>query len=798
MLSGNLIRKKSAVTGDGAISFGEIGSRSGEQKKREFLWSIVSACLVLAAIGNYWFSLLDLNVNGVIVLVAGFLVVIASQWVWFFARRKWIWPVGLAGGIVLLLLVFLSYWKNGYALAVNACISLWQKVVPMQYTVYYVDPDRSASASLVVFLLLLVALLALFFAYIIRSGSVLLTVLICLVQGGAEVVFGSFQKPWASVFVYLALGFLIAETIFQKHALQGFAGISLMLLVPALLLGGLFLVSAWHNMEKPKAFQEAQEKTEKKISVWRYGENHDGLTDGDFTGLDYLDRSDHTVLEVTMDYPSSYYLKGFVGSEYVTNGWKAPKAGTVSQDSDLFYWLHNNGLSGFTQLSTVALLTDTTDTDTKQQVQLSVKNVDASRKYLYVPYELLNTPMASRQIGDYSMLTEGLHGQDSYSMRALSNQVKYSQALAAGLILKEKDEDPTVLTYLDNEAHYNRLAYRDNLDVPEDLQDLFSSIFKNSQIKKGESHLDYVEAKQNISYYLSTEMKETGEIDPYSGKEDFVYDFLINEKQGYDVHFASAAVMMFRYFGIPARYVEGYLITKDTAAEAKAGEPVAVQGTEAHAWAEYYHDGIGWVPFESTPSYLNKMEQPEEYKSLSILASKYQEELKRQKEQKEQEAGKPDDNQDMEQNKDDSIFNKEHMKIWIFWLILLLILLLLIAWVVRYMRIRNRRRLAEDPDPFTGICGVYAYVDELLSRYGIKASALPGGRADGLARVFSEDCARAYQDFVEIRQEAVYSTHTMSPDQRDQARAFRHLILSQVKEKSGTLQWLKYRYWYYF
>lgn len=41
--------------------------------------------------------------------------------------------------------------------------------------------------------------------------------------------------------------------------------------------------------------------------------------------------------------------------------------------------------------------------------------------------------------------------------------------------------------------------------------------------------------------------------------EDFVNKFLNETKKGYCTHFASAAVLMFRYMGIPARYVEGYV-----------------------------------------------------------------------------------------------------------------------------------------------------------------------------------------------------------------------------------------------
>ncbi|MEI3176058.1 MAG: transglutaminase domain-containing protein [Lachnospiraceae bacterium] len=92
---------------------------------------------------------------------------------------------------------------------------------------------------------------------------------------------------------------------------------------------------------------------------------------------------------------------------------------------------------------------------------------------------------------------------------------------------------------------------------------------------------------------------------------------LKNTKEGYSVHFASAAVLMFRYYGIPARYVEGYLITPEDAKAMTAGEAYALDDTHAHAWAEYYQDGVGWLPFEATPSYLNVMGQAEQFQDIS-------------------------------------------------------------------------------------------------------------------------------------------------------------------------------------
>ena len=96
---------------------------------------------------------------------------------------------------------------------------------------------------------------------------------------------------------------------------------------------------------------------------------------------------------------------------------------------------------------------------------------------------------------------------------------------------------------------------------------------------------DYV--RSSASYDLNTPKMPLG--------QDFVLWFLKSSDTGYCVHFASATVAMLRAMGIPARYVAGYLV------DAERGEWVTVTTDDAHAWAEFYLPGLGWVPLESTP-----------------------------------------------------------------------------------------------------------------------------------------------------------------------------------------------------
>ena len=77
-------------------------------------------------------------------------------------------------------------------------------------------------------------------------------------------------------------------------------------------------------------------------------------------------------------------------------------------------------------------------------------------------------------------------------------------------------------------------------------------------------------------------------------EDNIAVAFLEEYKSGICQHYATAATLLFRAMGIPARYTVGFV------ADAKAGEFVGVSTAEAHAWVEVYLDGIGWVAVEVT------------------------------------------------------------------------------------------------------------------------------------------------------------------------------------------------------
>ena len=78
---------------------------------------------------------------------------------------------------------------------------------------------------------------------------------------------------------------------------------------------------------------------------------------------------------------------------------------------------------------------------------------------------------------------------------------------------------------------------------------------------------------------------------------DPVEDFIFRRSEGHCELFASAAVLILRAIGIPARYVTGFRGGDWNT----VGGYVAVRADRAHAWAEAFLPDTGWVRVDATP-----------------------------------------------------------------------------------------------------------------------------------------------------------------------------------------------------
>ena len=91
--------------------------------------------------------------------------------------------------------------------------------------------------------------------------------------------------------------------------------------------------------------------------------------------------------------------------------------------------------------------------------------------------------------------------------------------------------------------------------------------------------------------------------------------FLFEVKQGYCVHFATAAVAILREYGLPVRYDEGYVASGFRRAygeDVVANFMTSIYDYNAHAWIEVYFPYMGWVQYEVTPNHAADMYDSEE------------------------------------------------------------------------------------------------------------------------------------------------------------------------------------------
>lgn len=739
---------------------------------------LLAASLLTAALMGLMISLFSLPVFFLWPVLLGVLAA-ATVCLMDGTRLSWLPAAAWMTACLLTVLVLPGTVTNGLAQLLDDVLKAWQQLHARNYTSFLAQED--GNTGLTVVLCMLGVLCGLWSIHYVRQPSGLRFWPLAVILAAAAVLFAPMVSVWWLLLAALTVLLLYAAHFgggkqYSSAALRTWGRLAAVLLVCVTVLGG------WNqDAARPAVVDTAARWVAKQADTLRYGSSA-GLPEGDMTKVGPRRTTEDTMLEVTMTQPTSYYLRGFVGETYANSRWTVLDSKTLSEAADTFYWLHQDGFYAQSQLTTAAQagVSDVLRYDNT----VTVQNIGASGKYLYAPYELLadSDVLDAAQIGDRTLLASGLRGQRTYSFHASDNIITQYQRLAAALL----EETEQTNAFLNTEAAYNRFVYDHYTDIPDDIRGFLEEKLGGYEKDAGQVHFDYRRAKQNILFYLTTYITYEENVLPITGG-DFALTFLDGTQSGYDVHYATAAALMFRYYGIPARYVEGFLVTKDDAAHMTAGQTLPVDGSRAHAWVEYYQDGLGWLPFEVTPPYFSAMEKAERYQSISGLVG--QAPLEDTPEQ-------PDDTdaRDPVTEALRELWLKHGMTVLLVLLVSLAVVLaaVLLGRILReWRRTRQRKASFFGADAAAAIDAIFRYTMDVLRARGMAARNCP---PEDYVAYMDQDLREDYLLAARLWQEARFRGRPMTEEQRRRVLRLKDEIWRRTWHDAGLRQRLRLKY----
>lgn len=146
--------------------------------------------------------------------------------------------------------------------------------------------------------------------------------------------------------------------------------------------------------------------------------------------------------------------------------------------------------------------------------------------------------------------------------------------------------------YMAYEEAYRAFVYSQYLIIDDETREYMQGI-----IEKEEFIGNDIETILRVAQYIQNSAQyNVNYNEALDTEENIATAFLEWYGEGISQHFATAATLLYRAMGIPARYTIGYATTttKD--------EWVEVDQSCIHAWVEVYVDGAGWIQIEPTGS----------------------------------------------------------------------------------------------------------------------------------------------------------------------------------------------------
>lgn len=751
--------------------------------------ALVSALLFLGC-GGCFLRLFALPASGALTAATGLAAIAAFSFLLplrqVTARMKYAAAGGVAAGSVLLWLLNGERARNGLVLVVNAVQQLFaaefSRIEP-RYVVT-VPPEEylvSVTLFLIPFALLFGLLCCLAVRYavwqpfaVLLAGTAALGLLRAADTGGI----------WTLLFCAGML--LLASRALSAGGGAPDRGAILLpaagLLAATLLLGGVFLLPSARAGTLGEPLRRGGQQLREWVHALRYeGEMLPGLPEGDLTVQgDRLSMKDALVLSFEGQ-PYPMHLRGYVGQRFDGVRWQPLDPAETADSSSLFYRLHQNGFYPQIQLSLLARALGASGA--QETGRMTVENSSACTAAVYAPYSLAGVEtdglLAEDSTVETGLLSPGWHGASDYVFSVLPAELADQDRLVQLFEQQLASPSQALADYLDEEGRYRYFVYQHYTAIPDAEREILAPDLGEAGVA-GETHRGYADAKTTIFSVLNAKLSFSTRAPGCSGEGSLI-QALYNRQTANAAQYATAAVLMLRYCGIPARYVEGYLLTAVDLDGTGPGETVYIPSGNASAWAEYYHDGVGWLPFDVIPGYQQAVSEGIPPQSAG--------------------GGDPPPEED-DPPPDPPPEEKNPLITVLSWLLPLWILLLLaFLWVARrYWLISRRERSFAVEDPNQAVCNMTAFLLRLFAAVGLPEA---GGSIRRLTGPAGEKWGPEWEERVGrmtgLFEKAAFSPHWLTDQEMEEAAALVDEVIDQVdgtesRKSRFILRWIKCLY----
>lgn len=141
---------------------------------------------------------------------------------------------------------------------------------------------------------------------------------------------------------------------------------------------------------------------------------------------------------------------------------------------------------------------------------------------------------------------------------------------------------------------------RESFRIPTDERETVRAIAREIGIQDGAGDIPGTLARLKTWFFHEFRYSLQLDISRRTTKGDEtgpISRFLTTQRSGHCEYFATAAVMLLREAGIPARYATGFAVVEPRPDR----KEFVIRGTHSHAWCRVW-DGRRWIDFDPTPS----------------------------------------------------------------------------------------------------------------------------------------------------------------------------------------------------